>query len=1261
MFEGFGDNAVTSTALFTKKVPHAVLLHDLIPWIHKSIYLTNPVFEDWYLRKLDSLRRVDLILTNSQSTAKEATDVLGFANNKVVNINSACESHFKPITPTILQYHYLNKKYRISKPFVMYTGGIDYRKNIEGLIRAYANLPKHLRDTHQLAIVCSIQKIDRERLTDIAKLAGLAFDELIITGFVTEEDLVLLYNTCKLFVFPSWHEGFGLPALEAMACGKAVIGANTSSIPEVIGNQTALFDPYDDQSIKRKIEEVLVSDSFRAELEQHGLEQSKKFSWTSTGQRAWDAINLFLKEANLNRKSSVVLRRPKLAYFSPLPNQKSGISDYSAELLPELSSHYEIDIIANQDVIFASWIHANCPIRTLEWFKENYTRFDRIIYHFGNSEFHSHMFDLLQQFDGVVVLHDFFLSGIVAHLDLNGTRPNSWSTALYQAHGWKAVQERYLHVDTAPVVYRYPANIEVLQTALGIIVHSESSRRLANSWYGENASVEWGVIPLLRVPPLRSDRLESRKHLSLAEADTVVCSFGLLGPTKLNRRLLEAWFKSGMSKNKNCRLVFIGQNHNGDYGIQMAQLINDEKSKNNVFITGWTDATTYRRWLEAADIGVQLRTLSRGETSAAVLDCMNYGIATIVNANGSMADIPNDAVLKLADEFTDDQLAAALDELWNDKKLRASLSFIARKHIRKVHNGRVCAEQYYNLIEDYYEKSIGGLPSLINKIASNRGEMSQDNAETIATHLANNFPLAPRKKQLLVDISELVQRDAKSGIQRVVRALLRELLLNPPDGYAIEPVYATTEEAGYRYARKFISKFLGIPSDWAADDRVNAWKGDTFLGLDLQPSVVPFQSEFLLAWYRRGISVRFVVYDLIPVLMPHVFPDVARASHHRWLEVISQFDAAICISKAVADEFLDWLEAYGPVRKAPLLIDWFHLGADVENSVPTKGVPSNSESVFSSISKRTTFVTVGTLEPRKGHAQLLNAFEALWDNGSDVNLIIIGKQGWLVEDLIESIRSHKEIGNRLFWLDSISDEYLEMIYKSSSCLILASEGEGFGLPLIEAAQHNLPIIARDIPVFREVAGEHCYYFSNSINPESISSAVEEWIRLYSLKKHPLSTTMPWLNWKASSKQLMASTLTNNLRSIWRAGPDTVYWATDGRLLNQCGEKRGRFVVTSGVSGFLIHGPNTFLEAGSYEINYMGSSENLVGSEFIDIASGSGKNIHTEVRCIKDEDKILNTSHKFRLENDVADAEFRLWVSDKTMLNISKIIVKKLKN
>ncbi len=169
---------------------------------------------------------------------------------------------------------------------------------------------------------------------------------------------------------------------------------------------------------------------------------------------------------------------------------------------------------------------------------------------------------------------------------------------------------------------------------------------------------------------------------------------------------------------------------------------------------------------------------------------------------------------------------------------------------------------------------------------------------------------------------------------------------------------------------------------------------------------------------------------------------------------------------------------------------------------------------------------VGTVEPRKAHAQTLSAFDELWGAGLDVKLIIVGKQGWMVDALAHALRSHSEVGKRLFWLEGISDDYLEKIYAASTCLIAASEGEGFGLPLIEAAHHKVPIIARDIPVFREVAGENAFYFSGA-SPEALAVAVREWLSLNAEGKAPLSEAIPLLTWAESTRQLISAVISRD--------------------------------------------------------------------------------------------------------------------------------------
>ncbi|WP_407278727.1 glycosyltransferase family 1 protein [Aromatoleum evansii] len=729
LFEGYGDDAVVSIGMFDQNTPVSVSLYDLIPLMNAEHYLRpNPLYEEFYFRKLESLKRASLLLAISESSRKEGVDHLGVSEDQVINVSTAAESCFESVEISCGEVLALRDKFHLLRPFVLYTGGADERKNLPRLLGAYASLPPDVREAHQLVFAGRMPQGAVDHLRSEAQRVGLGTDELVFTGYVSDDELLKLYNLCKVFAFPSWHEGFGLPALEAMACGAAVIAADTSSLPEVVGCSDGLFDPFDSQALCGKLTRVLVDEDFRASLKSHGLVQASKFTWDRSARETIAAFEHFLHK-----------------------NGKSA----------------------------------------------------------AHPDFHARQSDLV-------------------------------------------------------------------------------------------------------------DRI--------------------------------AEFCDG--------------------GIRQPELVEFSKAISRI----------------------------------------------------SMGD---------------------------------------------------------------------------------------------------------EKRQLFVDISELAQRDARTGIQRVTRSILKELLDNPPHGFSVQAVYATVDGQGYRYARAFCNRFRNDAQTCEGDDPIDYQAGDIFLGLDLQHHVVCAQQTFLDAIRRDGVQVVFVVYDLLPILMPHVFPPGADSGHKAWLGVLAGFDGALCISRAVAMELDVWLRENGPHRMRPFEIGWFHLGADVESSIPTLGLPDDAPRILAELSARPTFLTVGTVEPRKGQSQALAAFDLLWAEGIDANFVIVGKQGWMVERLIERIRVHPELGKRLYWLEGISDEYLERIYQSSTCLIAASEGEGYGLPLIEAAQHKRPIIVRDIPVFREVAGTHAYYFNGS-TAEDLAAAVREWLRLYHAGRHPVSNNMLRLTWKESAEQLKRALLSLRL-------------------------------------------------------------------------------------------------------------------------------------
>ena len=1144
LFEGYVDDAVTSIGIFAQQIPTVVTFYDLIPLLNPDAYLNvNQRYTSYYYRKVESLKRAHQLLAISESAAQECKIALDLTAETVMNISTACDEVFRPVVIKANEKQKFLTRFGVLQSFIMYSGGDDARKNLPRLIHAYARLNKSLLSSYQLVLVGKMNEENIKEFKDIAKSAGISEKKLIFTGYVTDEELAQFYTLCSVFVFPSYHEGFGLPVLEAMSCGAPVIGSNTTSVPEVIGRQDALFDPCDVLDISQKLKKVLEDEVFRAELVVHGLKQAQKFSWDTTARRVITAYEHLHSRSKAPQALLYRSIRPKLVYVSPLPPERTGIADYSAELLPALAKYYDIEVVVAQEQVSDTWVQSNCPIRDSQWLRSNAHKMDRVLYHVGNSPFHQHMFSLIEEIPGTVVLHDFFLSGLLSYLENFDIIKYAWVHALYQSHGYLAVQERYHESESGDVQTKYPVNLPILQNAQGVIVHSDYSRNLANEWYGTNFSDDWKVIPLLRKPCKKIARAQSRKILRLKVDDYVICSFGFLDSTKLNHCLLQAWLESGLSKDLNCVLIFVGENHGGEYGVRLLENIRASGLVKRIFISGWVDSVTYSHYLAAADLAVQLRTLSRGETSAAVLDCMNHALPTIVNANGSMANLPSDVVWRMPDNFDQSQLVEALEVLWKNAEKRNTLGKRAQKNIQTQHAPDQCAKQYVEAIEQFHTQSQYDTHSLVKAIAELDGNSATDSEyKLLSQAIAQSFPEKQPIRQLFLDISATCRTNLKTGIERVVRALVMDLIKSPPAGYRVEPIYLTNEGGNwhYRYARHYTLGLLGCPSETLVDEVVEPGNRDILLGMDLSGhQLLEAEASGLFNDYRNiGVAVYFLVYDLLPVLMPQFFPPGADVSHSNWLQTIAKFDGAICISATVADELSAWLKIEKFEQRLPFRISWFHLGADLENSNPTSGLPKNARQTLKQLAARPSFLMVGTIEPRKGYRQTLEAFTKLWEQGVDINLVIVGNEGWkslpedkrrTIPEIIKYLRNHPECNKRLFWLEGITDEYLEKVYATSACLIAASEGEGFGLPIIEAAVHHMPIIARDIAVFREVANENAQYFSGD-SASHLAEVIKEWLMLFEKNEISSKQRINWNSWSQSSAMLLEAILEKSKQS-----------------------------------------------------------------------------------------------------------------------------------
>ncbi|WP_298068285.1 glycosyltransferase family 1 protein [uncultured Mailhella sp.] len=375
------------------------------------------------------------------------------------------------------------------------------------------------------------------------------------------------------------------------------------------------------------------------------------------------------------------------------------------------------------------------------------------------------------------------------------------------------------------------------------------------------------------------------------------------------------------------------------------------------------------------------------------------------------------------------------------------------------------------------------------------------------------------RRCLFWNIGSLAFQDERSGVARVTRCLLRSLRSMHSFGYDVYPVYTTGDRAGYVHARSFLRRMEGVCGNEALDEPVIFQEGD--LLLTPIPDVREVETHFhaLKTLQNMGVAVLFFVHDLIPLQHPAFCPDAFRENFARWLPLISRFDGVLTISEAVAEEYRAWRRE-NVKDDAPFFVNWFHLGSDIESVSASQGLPDSAVAVLSAMKSRPSFLEVSTVEPRKGYGQALAAFERLWAKGIDANFVIVGRKGWKIDKLAGKIDKHPENGKRLFWLKGIGDEYLDKVYESASCVLFPSEAEGFGLAVVEGARRGKPLILRDLPVFREIAGDHATYFSG-LDPQPLADCIETWLE--DLKKGRVipSSGIKLLTWEESAEMLLS--------------------------------------------------------------------------------------------------------------------------------------------
>lgn len=341
-------------------------------------------------------------------------------------------------------------------------------------------------------------------------------------------------------------------------------------------------------------------------------------------------------------------------------------------------------------------------------------------------------------------------------------------------------------------------------------------------------------------------------------------------------------------------------------------------------------------------------------------------------------------------------------------------------------------------------------------------------------------------RRLLIDVTNTAKKDAGTGIQRVVKEVARAC----HSGAAFDiPAFAVRCENGRLYTANAFTASLG-GRETGPDIEIHAEAGDRFLTLSDSWNAFDELAPVLATIRETGGEIVTCIFDLIPELHPYACHEVTPPRYRAWLRrALLESDAFLAISRTVAEELADYVREKQLPHRPGLKIGWFQCGADLAAAPTATPRPKIASAVEG---PTPSFLIVGTIEPRKGHRVALQAFDRLWSQGADMRLVIVGRRGWFEEALVDEMTTHPEFGRRLYWFDDAGDGELSYLYDHVRALILPSYAEGFGLPIVEAAQRGRPVICSDIPVFREVGRDGALYFEVT-DPKALAGAISDFL------------------------------------------------------------------------------------------------------------------------------------------------------------------------
>lgn len=634
---------------------------------------------------------------------------MGGSNCWVVGVSEASCEDFRRLEPTAAArlrcvYHASNYSRfwpyqqgdRLSDPsYVLYVGGFDPRKNMDEALRAFAAfVASPDRANVRFKVVCAYDRESYDRYYALARTLGVE-RQLDLLGYVTDDELGFLFRGASVFFFPSLYEGFGLPVLDALACGVPVVASETSSIPEIAGEHVVYCDPMNVANMAHALRTAWDLRDPDHPRRTAAVAHAREFRWEKSARQYLDILCEAgaAGAAAAAARSRCTRRRPRVAYLSPWPPQKTGVASYSYHLMPELLARMDVTLFVETPE--ESLPMAGLEIRNIDQYPALAGEFDSAIYHLGNGLTHIKIYEHAWRIPGVIVLHDFNIHPFFHHGFLGHPREALYEEALtqYGAEGREA-WAHYRLTGERPEVWQFPMCHPIARRSRATIVHSR--------WVGSRLEQVDNLVRIhhgAQPDEVRREQADEREVLAQLAPDMDTYWIGVFGFINRHKRVDSVLAAAGVlvAKGFPVRVLIVGEVN--DDRVDLAEAARRAGIADFIHHVGYVTEKSLLQYLRAVDVVCNLRYPTMGESSGTLFHSLAAGKATVVSDCGSFSEIPDRCAWKVDPESLEtEHLAALLEAMLKGRELRATLGANGRRLIQSRASLQDVAQSYFNTV-----------------------------------------------------------------------------------------------------------------------------------------------------------------------------------------------------------------------------------------------------------------------------------------------------------------------------------------------------------------------------------------------------------------------------------------------------------------------------------------------------------------------------------------------------------------------------------